>query len=441
MAPPATLAYNSGSNNATSDTAASDVQIIMEPSYETSSSTATATTQTTTSIATNSQDGEMVKAIWLLNGVAILWGTQHPLIKLVVSDPNVDPAAFSLARFFIGALWTAAYTPNPLLLLFPSKHDDQEQQQQSSREDDIANAAKTEMTEEVRMAWRWGAELGVWMFLGYAAQAIGLEYTTAQRSGFLLYLNVKFVPFFAYLTLGRHISGTTWASALAALTGTGLLMLDNGGSLDSWNVGDLWSIGAAASSAMFILRLEAASEAVPNNSSGLNAACLWVVTFLSFLWTFFNSSSGNNSHAWDGASSSSTDALMSWMSTSCSTMASDLGHVILAHPVELIYLGAVTTALANYIQTLAQRSLTAERASIIYSMDPVYGAIFAYLLLGETLGTYGIYGATIIGVAAATNAFLDLGAKTNDSNDDNDDDNLKMMDSVTDPSIRNESIS
>jgi drug/metabolite transporter (DMT)-like permease len=218
-------------------------------------------------------------------------------------------------------------------------------------------------------------------------------------------------------------------------------MLDHGGSIDSWNVGDLWSIGAAAASAMFILRLEAASEAVPNNASGLNAACLWVVTFLSFLWTFFNSSSGNNSHAWDGASSSSTDAFMSWMSTSCSTMTSDLGHVILAHPVELIYLGGVTTALANYIQTIAQRSLTAERASIIYSMDPVYGAIFAYLLLGETLGMYGIYGASIIGVAAATNAFLDLGAKTNEGNDDNDNENLKMMDSVTDPSIRNESIS
>ena len=85
--------------------------------------------------------------------------------------------------------------------------------------------------------------------------------------------------------------------------------------------------------------------------------------------------------------------------------------------------------------------MTAERASIIYSMDPVYGAIFAYLLLGETLGMYGIYGASIIGVAAATNAFLDLGAKTNEGNDDNDNENLKMMDSVTDPSIRNESVS
>eukprot|EP00957_Ditylum_brightwellii_P146487 11152968-Ditylum_brightwellii.AAC.1 len=44
-------------------------------------------------------------------------------------------------------------------------------------------------------------------------------------------------------------------------------------------------------------------------------------------------------------------------------------------------------------------------------MDPVYGAVFANLLLGETLGPLGIGGAGLITVAAATNAFLDLGSK------------------------------
>ena len=85
------------------------------------------------------------------------------------------------------------------------------------------------------ITWRWGAELGLWMFLGYALQAIGLEYTTGERflmfcimetilshfpftvhltcvvfvlaskSGFLLYLKVKFVPLFARILFGRNI--------------------------------------------------------------------------------------------------------------------------------------------------------------------------------------------------------------------------------------------
>ena len=60
----------------------------------------------------------------------------------------------------------------------------------------------------------------------------------------------------------------------------------------------------------------------------------------------------------------------------------------------------VTTALTNWLQALGQRSVPAERAAVIYAMDPVYAAGFAFLLLGETLGTAGIAGASIITGAA-----------------------------------------
>ena len=50
-------------------------------------------------------------------------------------------------------------------------------------------------------------------------------------------------------------------------------------------------------------------------------------------------------------------------------------------------------------------------------MDPVYGAVFANLLLGEELNGYGIAGAGLITVAAATNAFLDLGPKDCDESE------------------------
>jgi hypothetical protein len=66
----------------------------------------------------------------------------------------------------------------------------------------------------------------------------------------------------------------------------------------------------------------------------------------------------------------------------------------------------MATALANWIQTKAQ--LSAERASVIYAMEPVYGALFSYALLGETLnGVPGWVGAGLITLAASTNAFFD----------------------------------
>lgn len=64
------------------------------------------------------------------------------------------------------------------------------------------------------------------------------------------------------------------------------------------------------------------------------------------------------------------------------------------------YLAVVTTALTNWMQALGQRSVPAERAAVIYAMDPVYAAGFAYLLLGESLGPAGIAGAGIITGAA-----------------------------------------
>jgi len=148
------------------------------------------------------------------------------------------------------------------------------------------------------------------------------------------------------------------------------------------NSGDLWSIAAAAASAMFILRLESASDRVPN-AAALNAACLWVVAAASLVWSCLV-----------GGGRLTADGMV---------------HTITAHPFELLYLAAVTTALANWIQTRAQRNVTAERASVIYAMDPVWGALWANLLLGETLSTFGLVGAGLITVAAVTNALMDFG--------------------------------
>lgn len=178
---------------------------------------------------------------------------------------------------------------------------------------------------------------------------------------------------------------------MTALAGTSLLAYD-GSSVDI-NIGDAWSIAAAAASAMFILRLEAASVNVPN-SAALNAACLWVVSLSALLWTV-------------GAGVSSGQAP--------DEMYNQVLHVATAHPWEVLYLGGVTTALANYMQTKAQQQVTAERASVIYAMDPVYGAAWSNVLLGETLGPTGLIGAGLITLAAATNAFLDLGAKESSS--------------------------
>ena len=352
------------------------------------------------------------RAILALNAVAIIWGSQHAIIKLVVDDS--DAGCFTFLRFGIGALIASV----PLILA--------KQEQQQTSTDTVGGASTTAArvaelgsgdslslsnsngntqadtsisiasnngkatttvdSQNAMTVWRWGGEMGFWMFLGFAFQAIGLATTTAQRSGFLLYLNVKFVPFFAFVLLGRQISLSTWLSALTAFAGTALLAYD--GTSWSLNPGDLWSIAAAAASAMYILRLDVASKAVgDNNSVQLNAACLWVVTLLSGIWSLVGTTPQDPSQFLD-----------------------QLAEIVVHHPWEVFYLSAITTALANFIQTKSQKEVSAERASVIYAMDPVYGALFSNVILGETLTSLGFVGAGMITVAAATNALLDLRA-------------------------------
>lgn len=135
--------------------------------------------------------------------------------------------------------------------------------------------------------WKHGTVLGVLLFLGFATYSIGLQYTTASRSGFLLYLNVKFVPLFAYVLLGRHISKTAWAMAATALLGTFLLCNDG----SPPNVGDLWSVLAAITSAFYILKLESSTEVC--DAQTLNAVTMGVVAILSLCWTVGEASMAN----------------------------------------------------------------------------------------------------------------------------------------------------
>lgn len=174
-------------------------------------------------------------AFLLLNGVAILWGSQHVVIKSAVES---FPAT-SLLNFWRFTLSSLLFAYPALTALLPHK---------TNRSGDGGGDSQGNKN-DLLLA---GAELGLYTFLGFAFQAIGLETTTASRSAFLLYLNVKIVPFLAAVLFSKKIPGSTWLSALMAFSGTCLLSTDGG----PINIGDAWCIAAAIASALFILRLE-----------------------------------------------------------------------------------------------------------------------------------------------------------------------------------------
>ena len=61
-----------------------------------------------------------------------------------------------------------------------------------------------------------------------------------------------------------------------------------------------------------------------------------------------------------------------------------------------LFLGIVCSGICLVIQSVFQRHTTASRASLIFTLEPVFSAIFAFFLLGERIGVRGYLGAALM---------------------------------------------
>ncbi len=202
-----------------------------------------------------------------------------------------------------------------------------------------------------------GLELGFWLCAGYATQTVGLQYTTASQSAFITVLNVILVPLLA-AAFGQRVRWPVWAAAALAIAGVGLLT----GGVTHLNVGDAWTLLCALTYAIYVLRLERSAGRFP--LLPLTAAQLWGVVVFALLWTGYARPAFSH---------------VPWLL--------------------LCYLGLATTALTTLLQTWGQRWVSAPEAAIIYSLEPVWAAGFAFAILGERLDTVGLSGAALIVVA------------------------------------------
>lgn len=300
-------------------------------------------------------------ALLALNLVTLIWGSQHAIIKDLVD--SCPPAAINAVRFSSAALLASPWLPGA------KWSDTSISIQKELPSNDYLQKNETRTYLEIvddQAIWQSGVQLGGWMFAGYALQAFGLQFTTASRSAFLLYLNVKLVPLFALMLYGRQSEVRTWLSACIAFAGTALLSADGAPP----NIGDVFSLSAAAASALFILQLESASRV--HAPAALNAVTLVCTAGYCLVWAFFD---------------------LTFVEPE---VASGLLETMMDLAPSLLYLSVVTTALANWLQTIGQADVRAQDAAIIYSLDPVYGAAFSWLLLGETMGMQGFIGVGLV---------------------------------------------
>jgi drug/metabolite transporter (DMT)-like permease len=209
-----------------------------------------------------------------------------------------------------------------------------------------------------------GIFLGTVLFAGYITQTIGLAYTTATRSGFLTALYIVMVPLLmgAYrrrLPTSRMLLAAFLAfGGVAVMSGSGLF---TGAGLQ-FGLGDWLTVACAFFFAIQILLTGALPR--PGRVWTLHLSQLSTVAVLSTISFFLF---GEARVTWDA----------------------DLG-------LSLLVTGLLGTVLALGIQLRYQRDTTPERAALVYSLEPLFAAAAAWLMLSERMSMYGFAGGLLI---------------------------------------------
>ena len=209
------------------------------------------------------------------------------------------------------------------------------------------------------LAW---AGVGVFLFAGYAFQTIGLQYTTAARSGFLTGLTVTLVPFAAWLILRQRPSLGALAGVGLATGGLFLLSWPGWGQADAVVLyGDLITLGCTLA---FALQIVLVGRFAPRMAAmTLTTAQVTAVALLSAAFSL---------------TEPPTLSVPVWLWGS------------------VIFLGVAATALAFGVQVTAQRFTTPTHTALIFAMEPVFSAFFAWLLIGEVLTGRALAGCGLI---------------------------------------------
>ncbi|HID15810.1 MAG TPA: DMT family transporter [Candidatus Atribacteria bacterium] len=240
--------------------------------------------------------------------------------------------------YFIGLRFLLAFIF--LLIIFPTKR----------------NLSKNEI--------KIGVLIGITLLFAYITQTIGLKYTTISNNAFITGLFVIFVPFVSFLFKEENISLITILGTLMAAMGLYLLSFSGSG-IGSINIGDLLTLLCAVLFAVQIVLVGRYTKKY--DPVKLLIVQIFTVSILALFISFI-------------------------MGTY--TFSLKYGAI------KSITLNAILgTAVAYYIQNKFQHKMPNTKAGLIFSLEPVFAGIFAYIFKGEVLSFTQIIGAALIFLA------------------------------------------
>jgi len=206
----------------------------------------------------------------------------------------------------------------------------------------------------------YGCLLGLFLFIGYSGQTVGLKYTTSSNAAFITGVSVVLVPILYALINRKKPELSTILTVLGALLGLYLMSFpDNNLSLSR---GDFLVLIGAFGFALHIILVDRYSH--QHDAVAITSIQILFVGIVSLFI-------GVASEGWPG-------------------------RLTLTVASAILITSLFATSLAFLLMNALQKYSTPTRFAVVLTAEPVFAAIAAYLWIGETLTTRAYVGAGII---------------------------------------------
>lgn len=207
-----------------------------------------------------------------------------------------------------------------------------------------------------------GSVVGTILFLAFAAQTYGLQFTTASKQGFLTAVYVVLVPLLSWALYKKPPSIRTFLGSLLTIIGIGLISLQSGLSI---NIGDALTLLCALLFAGHIISIEYFAKDMSVFKLAFLQIAIAAGWFIIVALMTEPIPVGLTDRAWFA----------------------------------IVYLAVFSTFACFTVQTVAQKYTSSSHASIILSLESVFAAVFGIIILNEQMTPIMLVGCALIFIA------------------------------------------
>ena len=203
--------------------------------------------------------------------------------------------------------------------------------------------------------WKYGSILGIILALSYTTQTVGLKFTTASKNGFFTSLYVVLVPLVSRLIEKERMNLLQGIGI--TLAGIGSYFLSGG--VAGFNIGDFLSFLCAVGFAFHVVLITVFSRKIKEED-------LLTPQF-----------------AITGLLNALLAVRSSW-------------HFNLPFLAVAAYTALLATVFGIWIQVKYQKVIGSNTTAIVFAGEPVFAALFSFLIIGEVFTIFQIIGGAML---------------------------------------------